>query len=201
MRTRVSRGGEKALSMTSIEETTTTPQIPQRSWIWRGLIDNLPYVAIIVLGLVGISWTSFTGTPSPNYWLVVTPIFALICIVAGWIHTDRGGRLAMVVTQVLQWAAFLLAMYLLTVSAVTRSVDVNAIALMILTQLALGVFVSGLNLRAWRLCLTGAFLGVSVPTIAWLQDASLFLLGVAVVLIVLMLIYWWIGDRKRRAVA
>ncbi|WP_113890312.1 hypothetical protein [Roseiarcus fermentans] len=187
--------------MTSIEETTTTPQIPQRSWIWRGLIDNLPYVAIIVLGLVGISWTSFTGTPSPNYWLVVTPIFALICIVAGWIHTDRGGRLAMVVTQVLQWAAFLLAMYLLTVSAVTRSVDVNAIALMILTQLALGVFVSGLNLRAWRLCLTGAFLGVSVPTIAWLQDASLFLLGVAVVLIVLMLIYWWIGDRKRRAVA
>ena len=179
--------------MTSTAETNT----PQSSWIWRALIDNLPYVAIIVIGLVGISWTSFAVTPSVNYWLVVTPIFALICIVAGWIHTDKDQRLGMIITQVLQWAAFLVAMYLLTVSDVTRSLNVNAIALMILTQLALGVFVSGLNLRAWRLCLTGAFLGVSVPTIAWLQDASLFLLGIAVVLIVLMLIYWWIGDRRR----
>ena len=183
--------------MTSTPDTEITTS--RSSWVWRALIDNFPYVAIIVLGVVGISWTSFSVTPTATYWLWVTPIFALICIISGWIHTDSGARLAMVVTQILQWAAFLAAMYLLTRSDVTRSLNVNAVALMILTQLALGVFVSGLNLRAWRLCVTGAFLGVSVPMIAWLQDASLLLLGVAVVLIVLMLIYWWIGDRKRGA--
>ena len=181
--------------MTSTADTEI--RTPQSSWVWSALIDNLPYVAIIVLGLVGISWTSFSVTPSATYWLWVTPIFAVICIIAGWIHTDKGARLAMAVTQVLQWAAFLAAMYLLTRSDVTRSLNVNAVALMILTQLALGVFVSGLNLRAWRLCVTGAFLGVSVPAIAWLQDASLLLLGVALVLIALMLAYWWFRDRKR----
>lgn len=179
--------------MTSTVETETNT--PQSSWIWRALIDNLPYVAIIVLGLVGISWTSFTVTPSPTYWLVVTPVLALLCIISGWTHTTSGERLGMAITQFLQWAAILGAMYALTVSDVAHSLNVNAVALMILTVLALGVFISGLYLRAWRLCLTGAFLAVSVPAIAWLQDAALLLLGVAVALIVLMIAFWWIRDR------
>ncbi len=66
---------------------------------------------------------------------------------------------------------------------------------MILTLLALGVFVSGLNLRAWKLCVTGAFLAVSVPTIAWLQDAALLLVLVGVALIALLFAYWWLRDR------
>lgn len=182
--------------MTSTTETTEIkPSGPH--WIRAALVDNLPYVVIIVLGLVGISWTSFTVTPTASYWLVVTPVLALICIVAGWTHTASGERLEMVVTQALQWAAVLIAMYLLTVSDVQRSLNVNAIALMILTLLALGVFVSGLNMKAWRLCVTGAFLAVSVPTIAWLQDAALFLLILAVVLILLMLGIWWVRDRNR----
>jgi len=65
-------------------------------WIWQGLIDNLPFVAIIVLGLVGISRTSLSQTPSPNYWLIVTPIIALVCIVAGWRHTASGERIGVI---------------------------------------------------------------------------------------------------------
>ena len=81
---------------------------------WTGLLDDLPYAAIIVLSLVGISWTSLSRTPSAEYWVFLTPVFALICIVAGWRHTARGERFAMAVTQVLQWAAVLVAMYLIT---------------------------------------------------------------------------------------
>ena len=103
----------------------------------------------------------------------------------------------MAITQVLQWAAVLIAMYLITVSNVQRSLDANALALMILTLLALGVFVSGLNLRAWKLCVTGAFLAVSVPTIAWLQDAALLLVLVGIVLIALLFGYWWLRDRLK----
>ncbi|HXZ16156.1 MAG TPA: hypothetical protein VEH77_09350 [Roseiarcus sp.] len=165
------------------------------NWIWRGLIDNMPFVAIIVLGLVGISWTSLSQTPTATYWVVVTPIVALICIAAGWPHAAPGARVAMAVTQILQWAAVLIAMYLLTVSDVQRSLNGNATGLMILTVLALGVFISGLDLRAWRLCVTGAFLAIAVPAIAWLQHAALLLLLVGIALIAVLVLYRWLKDR------
>ena len=175
-------------------------EAPESRWIWSNLIDNFPYVAIIAFGLVGISWTSLSSTPPANYWVFVTPVMAAICIVAGWRHMANGQRLAMVATQVLQWAAVLVAMYLLTVSDVQRSLNANAIALMLLTLLALGVFISGLNLRAWKLCVTGAFLAISVPAIAWLQDAALLLLLVGLALIALLFVYWWFRDRFRAKV-
>jgi hypothetical protein len=177
--------------------TSTEREAEKPSWVWTSLIDNLPFVAIIALGLVGISWTSLSSAPSADYWVVITPIIALICIVAGWRHMERGERVAMAFTQTLQWAAVLIAMYLLTVSDVQRSLNANALGLMILTLLGLGVFVSGLNLRAWKLCVTGAFLAVSVPAIAWLQNAALLLLLVGLALIALLFLYWWLRDRFR----
>ena len=180
--------------MTSTTENTETRTFWSH-WIWSALADNLPYVVIIVLGLVGISWTSFSVTPTSTYWVIITPVIGLICIVAGFYHVPSGQRLAMAIEQVLQWAGVLTAMWLLTVSDVQRSLNVNAIALMLLTVLALGVFIAGVNIRAWKLAVTGLFLGVSVPTVAWLQDAALLLLIVAVVLIVIMFAYWWVRNR------
>ena len=167
------------------------------NWIWTSVVDNLPFVAIIVLGLIGISWTSLSSSPTAAYWVVVTPVIALICVFTGWRHTESGERIGMAITQILQWAAVLVAMYLLTVSDVQRSLNANAHGLMLLTLLGLGVFSAGLNLRAWKLCITGAFLGISVPAIAWVQNAALLLLLIAIVLIVILIAYWWLRDRAR----
>jgi hypothetical protein len=175
--------------------TQTEPR--NSGWLWESVADNLPFVAIIVFGLVGISWTSLSDTPTATYWALLTPVIALICIVAGWRHAARGERVGMVVTQALQWAGVLVAMYLLTVSDVQRSLNANASGLMLLTVLALGVFVSGLNLRAWKLCLTGGFLAVAVPAIAWLQHAALLLMLAGLALIALLIVYWWLRDRSR----
>ena len=164
---------------------------------WSGLIDDLPYAAIIAFALIGISWTSISRTPSTTYWVVLTPVIAIICIVAGWRHTESGERVAMAVTQVLQWAAVLIAMYLVTIGDVQRSLSANAIGLMLLTLLALGVFVSGLNLRAWKLCMTGAFLAIAVPVIAWVQDAALLLLLMGLALLALLFLYRWMRERTR----
>jgi hypothetical protein len=183
------------MTSTTGTETTASPS----NWVWKGLVDNLPYVAIIVLGLVGISWTSISMSPQATYWVYVTPIIGLICIFAGWRHTDRGERLGMAIAQVLQWAGMMIAMYLLTVSDAQRPPNINALSLMILTILALGVFVSGIHLRAWKLAVTGAFLAVAVPAIAWLQDAALLLLLAGIVLIALLFAYWWLRDRFSEA--
>ncbi len=175
---------------------TSETQKDTAGGVSAALLDNLPFVAIIVLGLVGSGWTSISGTPTARYWVVVTPVIGLICMAGGWRHTGRGERLGMVVTQALQWVAVLIAMYLLTISTVEQSLSSTATGLMLLTVLALGVFVSGLDLRAWKLCVTGAFLAVAVPVIAWIQHATLLLLLIGIAVIGLLFLYWHIRDRE-----
>lgn len=168
---------------------------PERSW-W-GLIGDLPYALIIVLTLVGVSWESISATPKTIYWAYVTPVIGVICVVAGWRYTPSGGRIAMIVIQVLQWAAVLIAMYLINETNAESSIEANATGLMLLTLLALGVFVSGLNVRAWKLCVTGAFLAVAVPIAAWVEESALLLLLIGVALIGLLVLYWWIREGRR----
>jgi hypothetical protein len=97
----------------------------------------------------------------------------------------------MIATELGQWAAVLVAMYLLNVSDVRGLVNSDAMGRMMLTLLALGVFVSGLNLRAWKLCVAGAFLAIAVPLVAWFQQAAWVLLLIGAVLIALGLLLWW----------
>jgi len=165
--------------------------------IWEALADDLPYLAIIVLGLIGTSWTSLSRSSTSTYWVIMTPIFAAICIYAGWRHIESAARIGMVVTQILQWVAFLVAMDLVTVTGTRGVLDANGTGLMLLTLLALGVFVSGLHLRSWKLCVTGAFLAISVPIAAWVQRAALLLLLIGLAVIVLFVLYWWFSDRLR----
>ena len=126
-------------------------------WTWISLLDDLPYAVIIVLGLIGISWTSIARSPTATYWVYLTPVIGLISIVAGWRHTRSGERIAMVVTQVLQWAAVLIAMVLITTTNARKSLEANATGLMLLTVLALRRIRVGPQLavletvRDWRL--------------------------------------------------
>ena len=157
-----------------------------------GLLPALPYLALIVLGLIGVSWTSISSAPSTTYWVMMTPVAAFICIVAGWKGASaRGEGARMITTQVLQWAAVLAAMWLVNVSDMRRLLNVDAKALILLTLIALGVFISGLHLRAWRLCVVAAFLAVAVPIVAWVEQAALLLIIIAGGLTALGFAGWW----------
>ena len=57
------------------------------------------------------------GVSVATYWVTMTPIAALLCVCVGWAHLPQGrGRLEMVAIQFGQWAAVLVAMYLIHVS-------------------------------------------------------------------------------------
>ena len=174
-----------------------------RAGAWAvGLLNELPYIAIIVLGLVGICWTSISGTSATAYWVILTPICAFVCSAVGWRRdAGRGERVAMIVTQIVKWAAVLVAMYLITISDTSKLLNSDARGLMLLTLLALGVFVSGIHLRAWRLCVTGAFLAVAVPIAAWFEQAALLLLLIGAALIPFGLARWWVRNRVLRSAA
>lgn len=60
---------------------------------WISLLAELPYFAIVVIGIVGVSWTNMLGVSVAAYWVTMTPIAALLCISAGWVHLPRGRRL------------------------------------------------------------------------------------------------------------
>jgi len=165
---------------------------PTRSRNWASLLAEAPYFAIVIIGVVGICWTSLFRSPTATYWIVMTPVTALLCIAVGWRSLPRDrGRFDMVAIQLGQFAAILVAMYLIHVSNVHGQVTSDSLGSMMLTLLALGVFVSGLDLRAWRLCVAGAFLAIAVPLVAWFERAALFLFLIGAVLIALGLLLWW----------
>jgi hypothetical protein len=172
---------------------------PRATRRWLSLLAEFPYFAIVVIGIVGASWTNMVGISVATYWVTMTPIVALLCLCVGWTHLPSGrGRIEMAAIQIGQWAAFLVAMYLIHVSNVDGLVTHDALGSILLTFLALGVFISGLDLRTWRLCVAGAFLALTVPLIAWFADASLFIFLIGVALIALGLLAWWGAHRAHR---
>ena len=169
---------------------------PRGARVWVDLLSEAPYFAIVIIGIVGVAWTKLMGISTATYWVTMTPIAALLCIAAGWGHLPRGrGRLEMVAIQFGQWAAVLVAMYLIHVSNVGGLVTHDALGSILLTLLALGVFISGLDLRTWKLCVAGVFLAIAVPFVAWFENAALFMCLIGVVLIALGLLTWWGAHR------
>jgi hypothetical protein len=65
-----------------------------------------------------------------------------------------------------------------------------ATGLVLLVLLALGTFLSGLNLPSLQICFLGAAMAVAVPAIAWFKQFALFLLLGVVLLVGLGLTFW-----------
>jgi hypothetical protein len=94
-------------------------------------------------------------------------------------------RWQLVRMQALHWTAVMIAMYLVFMSSVKQMMNADAIALTVLTVLALGTFTAGIHAAAWRICLVGLVLALAVPAIAWLETSTVLILVVLVVLVTL----------------
>ncbi|MFC0241386.1 hypothetical protein [Rhodopseudomonas telluris] len=154
------------------------------------LLRDWPYILMLLLSLGGVAYTSFD--PTGLYWVLITPLFGLICVVARWPHVvGRDEHIHLVVSQALHWAAVLLTMQLMSLQ-VLRNVTGVASALSVLTLLALGTFSAGLHIRSWKVSVVGVLLGLSVPAAALLQQSALLILLVVAVLIAIAVPFvWW----------
>src|SRR5215475_1119441 len=172
----------EALSDSTPSDSVLSPRaLLKREW---------PY--LLVLTLFGIAYATFSRTQLTLYWIVLAPLIGVICVVTRWPDTrDRDGRLRLVWTQALHWAAVLLAMHLMFVADVARMSNADASALAVLTVLALGTFTAGIHIGSWRICLVGLIMGAGVPGIAWLEQSALLLLLAALVLIAVIAPLVW----------
>jgi hypothetical protein len=122
----------------------------RRSPFLRWLVQDSPYTTMLLLTLVGVVFRL-----PVRYWVVLTPGFGVISVAAGWRRfAARGARLDLVCRVTLSWCALLIAIYLLYDGGVQRApnananLDANTLAMM--TLLALGTFVAGVQAKVWR---------------------------------------------------
>jgi hypothetical protein len=163
-----------------------------RASLARWLLADSPYILMLLLPLAGVIFRL-----PVKYWVGLIPIFCAICIVAGWRRLEsRDARLKLVATQTLNWAAFVLAIYLVFSNSVQGLLSPVASSLMMLTLLALGTFVAGLEALVWRLCVVGGILFLAVPAIGWLKQSAALLLLSTLGVIALGGLTWWVSERR-----
>ena len=187
-------------------ETSDTAQSPHAGAVPRPRprltsywLRELPFLAVLILTLVGVAYASFSRQSMVGYWEFLAPVIGLLCVAIGWPNADdRAARLRLVWTQALHWLAFLVAMNLLLLSGVSSMLGADAVGLTILTLLALGTFVAGVHIQSWQICVLGMVMGIGVPAVAWIERSALLLLLAAIALAVVGLALWW-GMRGKGA--
>jgi len=154
------------------------------------LIRDWPYLAMLALALFGVAYTSAARQAMTTYWIVLAPFFGVICVITRWRDVEgKAPHWQLIQTQALHWVAVLVAMYLVFVADVKQMMSSDASALVLLTLLALGTFTAGVHVAAWRICVVGVVLALVVPAIAWLEQATLLLLLIAIVLVAIVALY------------
>jgi hypothetical protein len=170
-----------------------SPPVHTQSVVLRWLLHDIPYIAMLLLALIGV----VLRLPV-IYWIILTPVFAIISILEGWRSLlTKTERLGFVVRVALDWCALLLAIYLLHTSGVQGVMNANATSLGMMILLALGTFVSGIQARVWQICAIGGVLFLAVPGLGWLDQSPLLLTVATCVIIALSGVAWWITRRSQ----
>ncbi len=163
-----------------------------RSVVRTWLVQDSPYIAMLLLPLFGVTF----HMPA-TFWTILTPVFGVICVTAGWRHFDREqDRLQLAYTQALSWLALIFTIYVLYNNVVQGVLNSSATSLAMMTLLALGTFVAGLQSRVWRICAVGGILLLAVPAMGWLEQSALLIAIVILALIAVSFLTWWVSHRQ-----
>jgi hypothetical protein len=172
----------------------TTRPAKSRSWWW----EELPYLAMLVLALGGVAYTSIATQGNAVVWMLLAAAFAGICIAAGW-RRARGkrGRWRLIWTQGLHWGALLLFMQLLLARDVQDMLNTRASGFTLLALLAFGTFLAGVHAPSWRICAAAVLMAVAVPLIGFFEQSALLLLPLEVLIVATIVgLIWWQRQRK-----
>jgi hypothetical protein len=152
---------------------------------------RLPYIVVLALAIAGVAFTNISTQPLTGYWEFMALVTGILCVVTEWKGTaDRQARLKLIQTQALHWVAILVTMNIVLLSGVRVMLPAPATSLVLLTLLALGTFLAGVNLPSLPICFLGLAMALVVPAIAWLKQSALFLVLAAIFLIGLGVVFW-----------
>lgn len=170
---------------------TGTAQVGKRALpFW---VDELPYIVMLLLTLGGVTYASVSPRATFDYWQILVPLFAVICIVAGWRRAiGQIGRWRLLWTQALHWGAIFVAMRVLFMPNVHQMLNSDAVGLAAMAIMSLGTFLAGVHATSWRVAVIGMFLAAAVPIAALLEEAVLIVLVIGLLLVsVFTAVLWW----------
>jgi hypothetical protein len=188
----VARGYRTAADDTECSQGINDNRAAETHVVLRWLRHDVPFILMLLLGLLGVIFKL-----SVIYWVIITPVFAVISVASGWRHfTSRAERFDLVIRLALDWCALLLSFYLLSNTGVHGVLNVNATSLTMMTLLALGTFVAGVQARVWQISAVGGILFAVVPSLAWLEQSPLLFTAVAVMAVALSGFAWWVSKGR-----
>ena len=177
----------------------TAPETAHAETAGQTIRAELPYIAMLLAAFIGTAINDFSGRQIILYWQLLTPAYALICILAGWEHGGpTGSRMRLVKTQAIHWLACFVAMRLLFLPQVRGVLNDNATGLSLLTVLALSTFLAGLHSNLWRVTVVGFLLALAVPAAAWVEQSALLLLGEAILVLGVAALFFWVRSKMRQ---
>jgi len=177
--------------MSEPQLTQDTPEPLDRPRKVSFLRRKLPYVAVLLLAIVGVAYTNISHQSISGFWEFLAIAIGVVCVVTQWPNVDdRKARFRLIWTQALHWVTFLVIMNIMLLPHIQSMVPTPANSLVLLMLLALGTFLAGVNLLSLEICFLGLAMALSVPAIAWLKQSALFLLLAAVLLIGLGITFW-----------
>jgi hypothetical protein len=161
---------------------------------------KLSFVVLLVLAIVGVAYTNMSQQPLAGYWEFLALATGVVCVVTQWASAnDKRARVRLMITQALHWGAILVTMNIVLLSGVQSVLPAPATGLVLLTLLALGTFLAGVNFFSLQLCFLGVAMAVAVPAIAWFKQSALFLLLAAMLVIGLGMTFWLRQEKERPA--
>jgi hypothetical protein len=168
-----------------------TVEVAPKSALLEWFLHDIYYIGMLVLALAGVIFRL-----PVSYWVILMPVFGVITIAEGWSHfADKTARLGLVYRVGLNWCALLLAIYLLSNTGVSGVLNANATSLAMMTLLALGTFIAGVQARVWQICAVGSALFLAVPGLGWLDQSPLLLTAATALIVVLGGLAWWVTRR------
>ena len=184
--------------MSEVEPTRSETEPADSESLTSQLWRRAPYVIALFLAIFGVAYSNISHQPLIGYWEFLAFAIGLMCVATQWQAVpDRGGRLRLIGTQALHWAAVLVAMNIIVLFRVQSLFSAPAVSLVLLTMLALGTFLAGVAFLSVQFCFLGLAMALAVPAIAWLTQSFLFLILVALLLVGLGVAIWpyWSSTR------
>ena len=117
---------------------------------------KLPYIAVLTLAVSGVAYANISRQSLVGYWEFLALATGALCVVTEWENAgDKQARFRLIWTQALHWGAILVTMNIVLLSGVQKMLPAPATSLVLLTLLALGTFLAGVNLLSLQICFLG----------------------------------------------
>ncbi len=159
--------------------------------------DEIVLIFLLLVSGIGVALTDFNPLKGFWYWVAMGPLFWAGSVFMEWprVKEAGAGKMKMIWAQVVHWAGFLSAIYLVFLLHQTGRLNSADFGLVALLVLALSTFLAGVH-GNWRICLVGLFLGMATAGAALMEEYLWLILVLAAIVFILLAV---LLRRKGRA--